>query len=112
MYPQPCELSLDLPLAIHSLTNYKHIVLLALFFLMTSAQFRQFNGLTFAWAALATVVMGALVELAEGVTGNGHCRLRDLNPGHRRHCLLGGVIAVLWRQRTPPADSPGTADAG
>jgi len=32
--PQPCEVALSIPLAIHSLTNYAHLVLFVWFFLM------------------------------------------------------------------------------
>lgn len=102
--PQPCELTFDLPLAIHSLTNYAHIVLFTLFFLMTSAQLHMSNWSAFAWAALATVAMGGLVELAQGVTGKGHCRLRDLIPDIVG-ILLGSVIVLLWnrlRERQQP----------
>ena len=56
--PQPCELTFDMLLAIHSLTNYKHIVLFVLFFLMTSAQFRMSNWLAFAWALTALTMGG------------------------------------------------------
>lgn len=93
--PTPCRLALDLPLALLSLTNYAHIVLFALFFLMTSAQFRTFNPRVFAWAGLATLAMGASVEAAQGISGWGHCRLRDLVPGGAG-VLLGGMIAALW----------------
>ena len=95
--PRPCELAFDMPLAIHSLTNYAHIVLFVLFFLMTSAQFRMSNWQGFAWAALAAITMGALVELAEGITGNHHCRSRDLIPD-AAGILLGSVIVWLWNK--------------
>jgi hypothetical protein len=95
--PRPCELIPDLPLAIFSLTNYPHVVLFALFFLMTRAQFRAYTWPVFAWAALAGIVMGALVELAEGISGNGHCRLRDLIPD-AAGILLGSVIVLLWKK--------------
>lgn len=103
--PQPCELKFDMPLAIHSLTNYAHIVLFALFFLMTSAQFRMSNWSAFAWAAIAAIIMGVLVELAEGITGNGHCRLRDMIPD-TVGILLGSGIVLLWnriRRRPHPS---------
>lgn len=101
--PRPCQFALDVPLAIHSLTNYAHIVLLALFFVMTSAQFRPSNRLTFAWSAAAAIVMGALVEAAQGVTGEGNCRLRDLIPDSAG-ILVGAVVVLLlkrlgWRPR-------------
>jgi hypothetical protein len=51
--PQPCELIPNIPLAVYSLTNYAHIVLFVLFFLMTSAQFRMSQWAGYAWAAVA-----------------------------------------------------------
>ena len=98
LHPQPCELTFDVPLAIHSLTNYPHIVLFALFFVMTSAQFRTSNWTGFAWAAIAAFIMGVLVELAEGITGNGHCRSRDMIP-NTVGILVGAVIVLLWKRR-------------
>ena len=101
--PRPCQLAFDIPLATHSLSNYGHIVLFALFFVMTSAQFRVSNRLAFAWSAAATVVMGALVEAAQGVTGEGNCRLRDLIPDGVG-IMAGSIIVLLlkrigWRPR-------------
>jgi len=103
--PQPCQLTFDMPLAIHSLTNYAHIVLFVLFFLMTSAQFRMSNWSAFAWAALAAITMGVLVELAQGITGKGHCRSRDMIP-NTAGILLGSGIVLLWNRarRTLPPD--------
>lgn len=100
--PQPCELTINIPLAIYSLTNYAHMVLFALFFVMTSAQLRMSNWSKFAWTTLATIAMGVLIEIDEGVTGKGHCRLRDLIPD-AVGILLGSVIVLLWiRIRRPP----------
>ena len=95
--PHPCELTFGLSLAVHSLTNYAHILLFALFFLMTSAQLRMSDWRAFAWAALATFVMGGLVELAQGLTGKGHCRVRDLIPD-AAGILLGSVVILLWNR--------------
>ncbi len=89
-HPQPCEWALNVPLALFSLTNYKHIVLIAIFFLMTSAQMRGVRARTQLLAALgAAVAMGIYVELAQGLTGQGHCRLRDLVPD-----LAGAVVGT------------------
>ena len=74
--PQPCEVAFNIPLALFSLTNYPHIGLFALFFVMTSAQLRMNKWSAFALAALTGIGMGVLVELAEGITGKGHCRVR------------------------------------
>lgn len=95
--PDPCQLTFDISLAVHSLTNYGHIVLFALFFLMASAQFRLSNWQAFVWSALATIVMGALVEVAQGVTGEGNCRVRDLIPDFLG-ILLGSIIALLLKR--------------
>lgn len=91
--PHPCQLTFDILLAIHSLTNYGHIVLFAIFFVMSSAQFQMSGWSPLAWAALATMIMGALVELAQGVTGEGNCRSRDLIPD-AIGILVG--VAIVW----------------
>jgi hypothetical protein len=101
--PHPCELTFGIPLAVHSLTNYAHIVLFALCFILTSAQFRMSNWSAVAWATAITLAIGALVEIAEGVTGQGHCRLRDLIPD-AVGAIAGSVIVRLlkrigWRPR-------------
>ena len=93
--PQPCALVIDGPLALHSMTNYPHIVLFTLFFLITSVQFKLPFWQRLGWSALAAITMGALVELAEGITGSGHCRARDLIPDSAG-ILLGALIVLLW----------------
>jgi hypothetical protein len=43
-----------------------------------------------------------LVELAEGISGNGHCRLRDLIPD-TVGIILGAGLVFLWNKiRTKP----------
>jgi len=93
-----CDLTCSGSLALTSLTNYPHIVLFGLFFAGTLAQFSQERrrsraGSAFAWAGVATMLMGAVVELEQGLTGRGHCRLRDLLPD-----AAGAVWAatLLW----------------
>ena len=95
--PQPCELTPSMQLAVHSLTNYAHIVMFALFFVMTSAQLSMSNWSAYGWAALATIGMGALVEISQGVTGKGHCRLRDLIPD-TVGILIGCIIVLIWNK--------------
>jgi hypothetical protein len=41
--------------------------------------------------------MGALVEVAEGLSGRGHCRFRDLIPDSAG-ALLGATAVLLWRE--------------
>ena len=95
--PQPCELITNISLAVYSLTNYAHIVLFVLFFVMTSAQFRMSQWSGYAWAAVACMAMGILVELAEGISGTHHCRLRDLIPD-AAGVVLGAGIVFLWNR--------------
>jgi hypothetical protein len=92
--PTACELAVDARLALLSLTNYPHIVLFAIFFVMTCCQLRGSGGTTFAWAGVITVSMGILVELAEGIAGRGHCRLRDLVPDTAGALVGAGIVAA------------------
>src|ERR687886_907064 len=66
--PHPCELTFGMALAVHSLTNYPHIVLFASFFLMTfliaNAQFRISDWRAFTWTGGGTIVLGGLGEIA------------------------------------------------
>lgn len=90
--PRACQLALDWALARFSLTNYAHIILFAMFFIISAAQFgslRTVSARQLAFAALMTLAMGALVEISQGITGRGNCRLRDLIPD-----AAGVVIAA------------------
>src|ERR1044072_53230 len=95
--PQPCELIPSLRLAVYSFGNYQHIVLFVFFFLMTSAQFRMSQWSGYAWAALTSIVMGLLIELAEGIGGAHHCRMRDLIPD-AAGIVIGAGIFFLWNK--------------
>jgi len=98
LHPQPCEFALDVPLALFSLTNYGHIILFAIFFLMTSVQARGRSLHARLLIALAAVLaMGVCVEVAEGLTGKGHCRLRDLIPDTAGG-LLGMLLLMAWHR--------------
>jgi VanZ family protein len=90
LHPQACELAPSLQLAIFSLQNTPHILIFGAFYVLSWIQFRRAGRAAFAWAGLATLVMGALVEIAEGVSGQGHCRLRDLVPD-----AAGALLAFL-----------------
>lgn len=93
--PPPCEWTFDLRLAVYSLTNYAHVLLFINFFLMTQRQLRDVKG-ALLWSALACLVMGFLIELDEGATGTGHCRMRDLVPDSAG-ALIGAAIFSGWR---------------
>jgi len=90
-----CEGLVSFDLALFSLTNYKHIFLFGVFFLMTRVQLgRARHALLL--AAAATIAMGVLIELEEGAT-NRNCRLRDLAPD-TVGAFLGAVVYHAWRR--------------
>lgn len=74
-----CEWTFSFALARHSLRNCPHIVLFTAFFLLTYAQLPGAR-MRVIWSIVATLGMGLLVELAQAVSGHGHCRMRDLIP--------------------------------
>jgi hypothetical protein len=103
--PRACEGLVGSELALHSFRNTPHILLFALCFCVARAQVgAEIVDGRGRWRAGAgafalTVVIGALVELAEAASGAGHCRLRDLLPD-AAGALLGwaalGMIAAAW----------------
>lgn len=85
-----------------SLQNYAHIALFAGFYWMSWVQFRRSEA-RFVWALLATLLVAALVEVAEGMTGRGRCRVRDLVPD-AAGALGAALLLALWsRVRRKPA---------
>jgi VanZ family protein len=92
--PKPCDLAVDLPLAVHSLSNYGHIVLFFIFFLITTRQFRLSGWASLGWSIGLTMAMGVAVEIAEGLTGAHHCKTGDLIPDFVG-ALLGLIVVVL-----------------
>ena len=96
-HPRPCDCSLSIPLIMFALTKYGHFVRFTFFFVMTAAQLPGRRVSTqFLIAAGAVLAMGIYVELAEGITGSGNCRLRDLAPD-MAGALMGAIILMLWR---------------
>lgn len=94
-----CEWTFGLALAKHSLTNYPHIILFAIFFLLTYAQLPHVPR-AIIWSMAACLVMGFLVELAQGVTGQGHCRMRDLIPD-AVGALVGAALVTAASKTWP-----------
>lgn len=87
--PRGCETAMSLGLALHSLTNYKHIVLFAVFAVMTLAQFRPDDKWRFVKLAVIAVGMTLVVEGEQALLGVGHCRVRDLVPN-----TAGGLVGT------------------
>jgi VanZ family protein len=86
-----CEWTFGTALAVHSLTNFRHIIMFALFFLLTYAQLPGARH-ALALSLAACLGMGFLVEIAQGSSGFGHCRMRDLIPDSAG--ALAGVLIV------------------
>ena len=85
-----------------SLHNYAYIALFAGFYWMSWVQFRRSDARGI-WALVATLVVGVLVEIAEGMTGRGHCRVRDLVPDAAGAVGAALLLAVWSRLRRKPA---------
>src|SRR6266566_2454661 len=86
-----------------SLHNYAYIALFAGVYWMSWVQFRRSDARG-VWALLATLLVGALVEIADGMTmtGRGHCRVRDLVPDAAGALGAALLLAVWsWLRRKP-----------
>lgn len=85
-----CDLRLSLENAQLSLTKIPHIVLFGIFFLLTVVQFDGIDRRALACSVLATFALGLLVEIEEGATRTGNCRLTDVLPD-----LWGALIVMV-----------------
>lgn len=94
-----CELVLPTTqVLLHSLQNYAGIALFAGFCWMSWVQFRRAS-LRSIWAFVATVLAGALVEVAASMTKGGQCRLRDLVPA-AAGALGVAIVLAVWSRLT------------
>jgi hypothetical protein len=88
-YAPVCDLGMAWDNARISLVKVPHFVLFGIFFLLTAWQFDRPDRRAFSWSLVATLALGVLVELEEGATRTGNCRLADLLPD-----LGGGLLAM------------------
>lgn len=96
-----CELLLPaMKQLVPLLHNYTHIALFAGFYWISWVQFRRTDGGPL-WALVATLLVAALFEIAEGATlaGRGHCRVRDLVPD-AAGALGATVLLAIWARLT------------
>jgi hypothetical protein len=102
--PKCEQLIPTLQVLVLSLHNYAYIALFAGFYWMSWVQFRRSDA-PGVWALLATLLVAALVEIAEGMTmtGRGHCRVRDLVPDAAGALGAALLLAVWSRLRRKPA---------
>ena len=84
-----CDTRLTLDNAARSMTKVPHMVLFGLFALVTAVQFTRLDRRTIYWSLAATAALGLIVELEEGATRTGNCRITDVMPD------IVGALAVL-----------------
>ena len=84
-----CDSRLTLENAKLSMTKVPHMVLFGLFALITVAQFNRLDRRALLWSVAATAALGVIVELEEGATRTGNCRITDVLPD------IAGALAVL-----------------
>lgn len=101
-----CETVVTIENALFSLTNIKHIIIFAIFFLVTIVQFRPLTLRSYIFAAGISIAYGLLLELEEGATRTGHCRMRDLVPDGAG-ILIGMAIAFAPRMLRVGRDDTG-----
>jgi len=76
----------------------------AIFFALTALQFEHLNQRALRWSLLATVALGVLVELEEGASRTGNCRLTAVLPDIAGALIAGAAVLGVttmrdWRGR-------------
>jgi hypothetical protein len=96
--PHSCELLVPAGLALFSFRNYAHEILFSLFFIVSVIHFS--HGAPSRWsvlirAAIGSLIYGVIIEVGEGLSGHGHCRLRDLLPDSAG-IVVGAMAVLVW----------------
>lgn len=101
-----CQWTFDFALAVHSLRNYPHIILFAIFFFLTYVQLRNVEK-RLLWSTVICMAMGLFVELAQGATRAGNCRMRDLIPDAVGALIAASIIVAArkLRRKEPSSDA-------
>ena len=92
-----CDTHLTLANASSSITKVPHLAVFAIFFLLTVLQFERLDGGAFGWSLLATTALGLLVEIEEGATRTGYCKLTDVLPDVAGAVIAGAALLVAMR---------------
>ena len=87
--PLRCDARLTEANVTAALSKGPHVILFAFFFLLTAAQFDTIDRRSLSWSFAATVGLGFLVEIEEGLTRTGNCRYTDVLPD-----IVGGLIVM------------------
>jgi VanZ family protein len=73
-----------------------------LFCLLTVVQFDSIDRRAFGWSLVATGALGLLVELEEGATRTGNCRLTDVLPDVVGALVVVTLLAIAVAVRRSP----------
>jgi predicted membrane-bound dolichyl-phosphate-mannose-protein mannosyltransferase len=107
-----CDWTVTFDNLVLSLTKVPHIVLFGAFFFLTLVQFDRVERTSLGLSLMATAAISIIVEIQQGATRTGNCRITDVAPN-----ILGGLIAAafamvavtVWRRLTrEPSTDPGT----
>src|SRR5215208_2310263 len=90
-----CDARLTLANAALSMTKVPHVVLFGIFFVLTALQFDRVTRRALGWSLAATVALGVLVELEEGASRTGNCRLTDVLPDITGALIAAGVVLAV-----------------
>ena len=100
-----CEQLISKAILLVSVKNYAYVALFAGFYWMSWVQFRRTDARVL-WAMLATLLVAALLEVAEGMSGRGGarataglCRVRDLVPD-AAGALGAALLLAIWSRLT------------
>jgi hypothetical protein len=103
-----CDLRLTPENVALSLTKVPHIVLFGVFFLLTLVQFDRVDRRSLSLSLAATAAISIIVEIQQGATRTGNCRMTDVAPN-----LMGGLIVaafamaavIVWRRFSGESES-------
>jgi len=103
-----CNTRLTLANASESMTKVPHLTVFAIFFVVTALQFDWIDWRSLSWSLLATIALGLLVEIEEGASRTGYCRLTDVLPDVTGAMVVAAFLMVAmvmraraWRTRMP-----------
>ena len=100
--PKCDQLLPTMHMVVLSLHNYAYIALFAGLYWMSWIAFQRADARGI-WALVATLLVAALYEIAEGMTARGHCHVRDLVPDAAGAVGAALLLAVWARLRRKPA---------
>ncbi|HMA21688.1 MAG TPA: hypothetical protein VKO87_12850 [Gemmatimonadaceae bacterium] len=108
LHSPSCDMELSLENVGRSMTKLPHMILFGMFFLLTVIQFDRVDRSTLAWSLLATLLLGLIVEIEEGATRTGNCRLTDVLPDLFGAVVVTALIIIVVMIRSRLRESPPT----